>query len=544
MVKAEMVKAVLVALASSWCIATWFVSGRYTEQREESLIAHEFQAAQSSADSISANISRQITLTRGIPIVMALEPWLVQQLSTKFGHSVHRSPLSMAEQSKMWLADPQLDQLTNRLQVIVDRIGLSSLFVMNAAGDCVAEGHSAENIGFTGANYADREYFIDAQKGLIGHQFAVGRVTNAYALFYSAPVMSENQFVGAVATRINLDKVSQSISEKEFFITDENGVIVLAKDSDLLMRAVPSAKIFEISNKDRAARYKRQQFATLELLPFGDKEPAQLLRWKNAQRPYVLATQHTLDNLVTIYVLKDLEALSNTHSERIWWFSLSALTGLAILLLLTGALLFLKKNRAHFQELSRINELLAAQANTDALTGCANRRHFLEVLDAERHRWHRYAEPFSLLALDLDHFKQINDRYGHPGGDLVLCHFVAEVEKMLRPTDLLGRMGGEEFSVLLTHVTGPDAAATAERIRAKICGSSVLVDGETVRVTVSIGMAHWQGHDAKTIDDLPGRSDKALYSAKNAGRNQVHDSDTIDSIAAQNSAPTLVATSE
>ena len=323
-------------------------------------MAHEFQSAQSSADSISASINRQITLVRGIPVVMALEPWLAQQLSTKFGPGVHRSLLSMAEQGEIWLADPQLGQLARTLRDIVDRIGLSSLFVMNAAGDCVAEGHSGNSNGFTGANYADREYFLDAQKGQMGQQFAVGRVSSAYALFYSAPVILKNQFVGAVATRIDLEKAAQTISEKDFFITDENGVIVLAKDPDLVMRAVPNAKIFEISNQDRATRYKRQQFLTVDLHPVGDKAPAQLFRWKSARLPYVLATQHSSDNLLTIYVLKDLEVISNIRSERIWWFSLAALTGLATLLLVTGALLFLQRKRAHFQELAQINALLQA----------------------------------------------------------------------------------------------------------------------------------------------------------------------------------------
>ncbi len=333
-----MVRAVLIVLAGFWCLATWIFSDHYAKQREDTLIAREFQTAQSSADSISAGISRQITLVRGIPVVMALEPSLVQQLSTKFGPGVHRSPRSMAEQGKIWLAEPQLGQLARTLQDVVDRMGLSSLFVMNAAGDCVAEGHSANSNAFTGANYSDREYFTAAQKGLIGQQFAVGRVTSAYALFYSAPVISKNQFVGAVGTRIDLEKVSQLILEKESFITDENGVVVIANDPELLMHAIPNAKIFDLSKIDREARYKRQQFSTVELHTAGNTGPVQLFHWKNARQPYVLATQHTSDKLLTVYVLKDLEGISTIRSEKIAWFSLATVTGIALLLLVTGAL--------------------------------------------------------------------------------------------------------------------------------------------------------------------------------------------------------------
>ncbi len=332
----QMPKAVLIVLAGALCLATWFVTGRYANQRADELISRELQTAQSSTDSISASISRQLTLTRGIPVVVALEPSLVQQMAARFGPNVKRSPLSMAEQGELWMADPQLGQRAETLQDIVNRMELSSLFVMNAAGDCVAEGHSGDGKGFTGANYSDRAYFLSAKQGGIGQQFAVGRVSNAYGLFYSAPIIADNQFVGAVATRIDLEKISRSISEKNFFITDENGVIVLAKDPDVLMQAVPGAKIFDVAHEDRMARYKRQAFATAELRMIEAKETVHLVHWGKAGFPHVLAAQNTSDNLLTVHVLKDLPALSNISTERMWWFSLTTVTGW-VLLLAAGA---------------------------------------------------------------------------------------------------------------------------------------------------------------------------------------------------------------
>ncbi|MDP1526098.1 MAG: ATP-binding protein [Rhodocyclaceae bacterium] len=314
---------------------------------------------------------------------MALEPSLVQQLSTRFGPGVHRSTLSVDEQGNIWRADPQFGQLARVLQDIVDRLELSSLFVVNAAGDCIAEGHSGDGKSFTGVNYADRDYFRDAQKGLLGQQFAVGRVSNAYALFYSAPVISKNQFIGAVATRVDLEKITRSIAEEEFFLTDENGVIVLAKDPDLLMRALPNAKIFEISNKDREARYKRQQFSTVELQPLGGKEPAQLFRWNNARQPYVLATQTISDNLLTVHVLNDMDAISQIRRERIGWFSLVTLLGLAMLLLVAGALHhyrnLLQQRRQQEQLLTRLKE------SNERSTALFNATHDAVILlDGER----------------------------------------------------------------------------------------------------------------------------------------------------------------
>lgn len=169
-----------------------------------------------------------------------------------------------------------------------------------------------------------------------------------------------------------------------------------------------------------------------------------------------------------------------------------------------------------------LNQRLIQLARTDSLTGCANRRDLLEELETERQRAERYAKAFSVLALDLDHFKTINDRYGHPGGDQALCHFVAIVEGSIRPSDFLGRMGGEEFAILLPE-TSVDAASTmAERIRVAVEASVIPFSSDPARMTVSIGVAQWRLDGSDTIEALLARADAALYEAKRGGRNQVH----------------------
>lgn len=171
--------------------------------------------------------------------------------------------------------------------------------------------------------------------------------------------------------------------------------------------------------------------------------------------------------------------------------------------------------------LDALNKRLLLHARTDALTGCANRRHFLEVLEGERQRALRYDTDFCVLALDLDFFKAVNDRHGHQGGDQVLCCFASVVGNMLRPTDLLGRMGGEEFEILLPETTLPAAAIMAERIRQAVSATRLpLADGQAA-MTVSIGVAQWDRDGPDTSETLLRRADTALYAAKGGGRNQV-----------------------
>lgn len=153
----------------------------------------------------------------------------------------------------------------------------------------------------------------------------------------------------------------------------------------------------------------------------------------------------------------------------------------------------------------------------DHLTGAANRAHFQQQLDRAQRDWQDRGEPLSLLMLDIDHFKRVNDVNGHPAGDRVLSHFANTLSAALRPTDLLARLGGEEFAILLPATSLKDAVAMAERLRILVAEMRVETANGDVTVTVSLGCA-----TAAVDDDLLEAADRALYAAKHAGRNRVH----------------------
>ncbi|MBI3284221.1 MAG: diguanylate cyclase [Burkholderiales bacterium] len=160
-------------------------------------------------------------------------------------------------------------------------------------------------------------------------------------------------------------------------------------------------------------------------------------------------------------------------------------------------------------------------ATTDTLTGIANRRAFLERAEHIFNSCQRYQTGMTLLMLDLDFFKQINDKYGHLGGDTVLTCFADTVKLELRVSDLFGRVGGEEFCVLLQQTTQHEAMLVAERIRVRIQDLPLQApDGEHFSLTVSIGIASYHADDDR-LGRILERSDKALYHAKSNGRNQV-----------------------
>jgi diguanylate cyclase (GGDEF)-like protein len=169
-------------------------------------------------------------------------------------------------------------------------------------------------------------------------------------------------------------------------------------------------------------------------------------------------------------------------------------------------------------ENARLHHVVRRQAITDELTGLFNRRRFMEALDAEIARAQRLGSRLSLLLADLDDFKRINDRFGHPAGDEALCAFAAVLRAHLRQIDTAGRLGGEEFAVLLPDTNLEGALAVAERVRRFVGAEPVLGDRRGVRLTASIGVAEYE---SGSRDDLLRRADAGLYRAKQQGKNRV-----------------------
>ncbi len=159
-------------------------------------------------------------------------------------------------------------------------------------------------------------------------------------------------------------------------------------------------------------------------------------------------------------------------------------------------------------------------ARTDSLTGLPNRRYFLERAEQELSRSTRYGGPLSILMIDIDHFKAVNDTYGHTTGDLVLQKVAAICRQTLRDIDVVGRLGGEEFAVALPQTDSRQANEVAERLRQCIADTPVSLEhGLPIRVTISIGITTLAGTDTN-IDKLLSQADEALYRAKRGGRNQ------------------------
>ncbi|MES2297482.1 MAG: diguanylate cyclase [Pseudomonadota bacterium] len=193
-----------------------------------------------------------------------------------------------------------------------------------------------------------------------------------------------------------------------------------------------------------------------------------------------------------------------------------------------GQLTHIVAIHADITERRAMEEELRRLAVTDALTGVANRRHLMAVGEKEVERRRRSHKPLSVLMLDIDHFKHVNDTWGHPAGDAVIRALARRCSELVRGTDTIGRIGGEEFALVLPMTDLARALELAERIRAAIAAELIDWEGQTIAFTVSIGAAGiGVGGVGGAVDaqadfaNLIGRADAALYAAKEAGRNRV-----------------------
>lgn len=203
-----------------------------------------------------------------------------------------------------------------------------------------------------------------------------------------------------------------------------------------------------------------------------------------------------------------------TLRENALWLVAAMLVSTLVLLSLTYVLV-----RRLSGSLERAEESLVHMATTDELTGLSNRRQTFSLLATEVERSRRDDSPLAVIMLDIDHFKRINDRLGHAAGDKALAEVASRVTAALRPYDLFGRLGGEEFLIVAPGASTDDAAALADRVRAAVATGPLIEDAGVV--TLSAGIAAVDPAEPNAIDRSLARADRALYRAKESGRDRI-----------------------
>ena len=512
-------------IAVLWTVLAWFAVERHAQDRTADLVARETSEAKQSLSATNANLDRVLSRLQGLAAVLAAGSDVKSALAP-FVPGAGPSPLPYDARKAEWTQRPALLALSRQLLAATEDISVDIIWLMNASGDCVAASNSTESTSFVGTNYADRHYFSSAQAGKRGRQYAIGRVTKVPGLFFSAPVMADGRVVGALTLKLDLPKLAAVISHPNAFVTDDQGVIILAADRSFEMRALPGAAVRQMPAKQRLSQYARTEFDPLEM--DAGSGPEGLVRVAGSQYPHVAARSGLPQHNITTHILVPIKEIDSLRSDAFVSFLLISSSGIMLIALVFSAHAYVLRVRQYRKSIEATNESLRklnahfdSLARVDPLTGCANRRHFQERLETELERAERYGRESGLIMADIDFFKKINDLHGHAGGDEALRHFVQIVRGQLRGQDELGRLGGEEFAVLLPETGLDSAVVIAERIRCAIEAAPARFGDTPIPLTASFGVACRQS-PAEPADALLQRADEALYAAKSGGRNRVH----------------------
>ncbi|SIO58267.1 diguanylate cyclase (GGDEF) domain-containing protein [Burkholderia sp. GAS332] len=524
-------------------LVCWFVAGmvadRMVQQELDAALRTQRQMSTSVVDNMAEVIASDLAMSRAIPATMAEMDVVQRALVQSQNYAANGQATEPALRTAL-LKDPQMGTVSNFLHDAQGFSGLDQIWLVNANGTCVASSNSVNNplaaeSSFVGVDMRTRSYLTNALLGAFSEAYGVGRSSGEPGIFIAAPVYADGLLVGAVVAKVGIARLRHWVAHTGTFVADEHGVIIMAHDSALEGHALPNSPVTQMSAAERMTIYLREILPAIQIqvdAQVREQAPwvpaavaGQLFGLSEQPAPSLYQSRIGLNSGLSAHLVDPLaawpELLRNHKRDHLLVFlTLAGTVALAWVITVS----YVRERRHHratrdlAEQLQSANTLLSAEARHDALTGALSRRYFLDLLRHEIERAHANNEPLCMAIADLDHFKQINDRFGHAAGDRALEHFVDTCRAELRGTDAIGRLGGEEFGLLLPSTDLAGGREVVERLRLRLKAMPSPKLPASVGLSVSIGITELSS------DDLPerimSRADTALYAAKTGGRDR------------------------
>ena len=332
-------------LIASWGVLAWKSANHYSAHMSE--LAYQDGHAQASrqVDGIAEEIEANLRNLRGVPRVLAGEEAVRRQLAL-FGARDPRMSLSSEERTRRWTEAGNQSGLHAFLGAAASGLGAEVIWVVNAAGDCVAASNAGRKTSFVGGNYAKRDYFEQARRGLTGQEYATGRVAGTAGLYYSHSVLdADGRFLGAVAVKREIAELRRWTRPHNAFVSDSNGVIVLAEDSGLELRTLPEATAQSLSPEARLSQYRMRELEPAPLRAIDSDRDFELFRIGESKVPVILVSRTVADGNISIHLPRALPELARIESERPWIFFLIAAAGTTLIVAVIAVVLYLRANR-------------------------------------------------------------------------------------------------------------------------------------------------------------------------------------------------------
>ncbi len=328
-------------LILGWITASWFITDYNSDARAQRAYLWEKRLAEEQVQRIADQLHDSLVWLRGVSFVLAHDE-STHNVLRRFGPNAGPSPLEYRERKQLWERENALERFNAFLDIAATQHHADAIWVVNAAGDCIAASNANKPDSYVGTNYRDRMYFRQARSGARGYHYAVDSVGKFPGLFYSYPVVINGRFRGAVVVKRNISKLAYLFRNANAFIADSNGVIVLAQDKNIESYTVPGATVSSLSDTEKSLQYEQTLFKPLDLEPrksgrasntgFLDREPRQQLVWNSKALP---------DDGIVVYAAHSLTELLRPQPERYWIFVLLSAAGGMLIVAATAVVLYL-----------------------------------------------------------------------------------------------------------------------------------------------------------------------------------------------------------
>ncbi|MDO8250086.1 MAG: EAL domain-containing protein [Rhodoferax sp.] len=331
-------------LIMAWSGASWLSADYYHDHHASDLYQQELQLTRHQAEDVATHIDESLQLLKAIPLLLSRDAD-VHRVLRRFGAHGVPSTKPYETRKQQWTENKELAELNHSLNIAATQLKADVIGVLNAAGDSVAASNFDKPDSFVGSNYGEREYFRQARAGKPGQQYAVGWTSKLPGLYYSHPVYENGQFVGAVIVKRNISSFSHGMNQAKAFITDPNGVILLAPDKALEFRTLPDAAVARLSAELRQLQYGQSAFEPLGITPWGDKRLPLAVRIGDGNQPVVLVSKTLADGMITLHVPRPLDMLARINTERYGLFILIAAAGSMLIVAVSAVVLYLRESR-------------------------------------------------------------------------------------------------------------------------------------------------------------------------------------------------------
>jgi diguanylate cyclase (GGDEF)-like protein/PAS domain S-box-containing protein len=331
-------------MIAGWVAIAWLSAGYYYDHLASTIYQQESQLAKRRLDQVTNSIDDTVQMLKGIALVTALDHDTHEALR-RFGTDAVPDTQSYADRKRVWTEDGTLGALNRSLAVSATHLNADVLWIVDAAGDCVASSNAGTATSFVGTNYADRDYFRQARAGQNGHQYAVGRASKIPGLYYSAPILQNGRFIGAAVVKRDITKFGRWTNPVGAFISDSNGVVVLAADPQLENRTLPNAPFANLSPEKRQMQYKQSRFEPLQVTRWSDGQFPSAVLLGDSKVPVVLLSRILPEDAITIHMPRPLIELTRLNIERSGLFILLAVAGSMLIIAAGAIVLYVRQAR-------------------------------------------------------------------------------------------------------------------------------------------------------------------------------------------------------